>query len=53
MKRWMVWIQQINRDMIEVDAETEEEAIRQARLRWRQETYPEVTDIVEVKKVEE
>jgi hypothetical protein len=49
MSIYRVWIQQINADMIDVSAQSEDEAKAKAIRQWRRETAePCITDVVKL-----
>jgi 1,2-phenylacetyl-CoA epoxidase PaaB subunit len=50
MKTWRVWFEQANQDMFEVEAETEQEAIVEAKEKWmRRNDTPDIIRIEEMK----
>ena len=49
MKKWIIWFEQINQDVVRVEANTEDEAIKKAEKEWMKNNYPEITEIKEIK----
>lgn len=47
MKKWAVWIEQINANLIRVEAATEAEARAKAKAEWQRIWVPEIVDIQE------
>lgn len=47
MKTWKIYFEQINEDMITVDAETRDKAILEATRTWKETNTPFITSIVE------
>ena len=50
MKKYRVWIEQVNATYIDVKARSEEDAKNKALFRWRKEAWPETSDIQEMGK---
>jgi hypothetical protein len=48
MKTYRVWIEQINQTYIDVKADEIKDAIFKAKQRWRDESCPEILDIIEL-----
>lgn len=44
-RRYQVWIDQINQDIVEVLATDEHDAREKAEKKWRRETYPTATQV--------